>query len=520
MSSLEQKIYDDELREGRGWHIFFFAGHSESRKDGTIGSIVINNEDDCLTIDEFKQELSTAIEKGLQLAIFNSCDGLGLANQLAKLHLPSSIVMKEVISDEIACDFLTHFLDTFSHNTSLFAAVHQVRKELEKKWDLPEQYPGAHWLPVIVHNPGAPNLPTWKGLISEYQLPLKYRLPILIVAILGAIGLSLSIHLEFNQFKFYAQLYPHMILFPWFSFWIAMWGVYQAFCQFINKKKFWLPVAVVLFISILTLSIEVTSDNMMLFELTENAVATVDKPPLEIIDKIEKIPGTIVDKHEFIQSDKIVIKKIKIKKAITNFINIKEENKEISEEAENSYYELMKFSLSYNVWKGNKDYFSFSRWFYGLTFWMIIFNVLMLFVLWPNLDSRQIVNQLKYLGYLITTEVSFLSWIPLRLYYTQKTKYFIFGSTSPLEGLDFLVYLIIFFLLTMTLIKICQLEQRYKLAVLVTIVAAIVLYIGTFQTDLIDRFVGLNTSDPRIWFICPLLNGLCLYIFLSNETDR
>ncbi|NES18938.1 MAG: CHAT domain-containing protein [Symploca sp. SIO3E6] len=510
----------DELREGRGWHIFFFAGHSESREDGTIGSIVLNNEGDHLTINEFKQELSTAIEKGLQLAIFNSCDGLGLANQLAKLHLPSSIVMREVISDEIACDFLTYFLDEFSRNASLFATVHQVRKELEKKWNLPEQYPGAHWLPVIVHNPGAPNLPTWKSLISEYQLPLKYRLPILVVVILGVISLSVSIHLEFKEFEFYAQLYPHIILFPWFAFWIAVWGIYQALCQFIKKKKLWRPVAVVLFISIVALYIEVTSDNMMLFELSENAVATVAESYLEIKNEIENIPAIIIDKRQFIQSDNIVIKKTELNKAVKNFIKFKEKNQEISMEAEKSYHQFMKYSLSYQVWKGNNNCFSLSRWFYGFIFWLIVFTVLMLFVLWPNLDSRQVINQLKYLSYLVATEVTFLFWIPLRLYYTQKTKYLIFGSTSTIEGLDFFIYIIIFFLLTMTLIKISQLAQKYTLAIIITVVLAISIYIGIFQTDLIDRFVGLNTGDTRIWFLFPLLNILWLYIFLSNEPDR
>ncbi|WP_265275359.1 hypothetical protein [Nostoc sp. KVJ3] len=35
-----------------------------------------------MTIEEFKEAFKQAIHKGLQLGIFNSCDGLGLANQL------------------------------------------------------------------------------------------------------------------------------------------------------------------------------------------------------------------------------------------------------------------------------------------------------------------------------------------------------------------------------------------------------------------------------------------------------
>ena len=56
-----------------------------------------------------KNAMKIAIAKGLQLAIFNSCDGLGIANQLAKLYLPQSIVMREVVADEAAQKFSQYF---------------------------------------------------------------------------------------------------------------------------------------------------------------------------------------------------------------------------------------------------------------------------------------------------------------------------------------------------------------------------------------------------------------------------
>ncbi|NEQ88072.1 MAG: hypothetical protein F6K26_51420, partial [Moorea sp. SIO2I5] len=51
------------------------------------------NELERISIDDFEIAFGKAIAKGLQLAIFNSCDGLGLAQQLAKLNLPRSIVL-------------------------------------------------------------------------------------------------------------------------------------------------------------------------------------------------------------------------------------------------------------------------------------------------------------------------------------------------------------------------------------------------------------------------------------------
>jgi len=85
------------------WHIFFFAGHSQSDEHGKIGRFKLNKTD-WMAIADLKNALDIAInENGLQLAIFNSCDGLGLANQLTQLHLPQSIVMREPVPDVFIC---------------------------------------------------------------------------------------------------------------------------------------------------------------------------------------------------------------------------------------------------------------------------------------------------------------------------------------------------------------------------------------------------------------------------------
>lgn len=45
------------------------------------------------------------------IAIFNSCDGLGLAQELADLHIPQMIVIKEPVPDKLAQEFLKYFLN-------------------------------------------------------------------------------------------------------------------------------------------------------------------------------------------------------------------------------------------------------------------------------------------------------------------------------------------------------------------------------------------------------------------------
>ena len=147
---------DDQLWS-QPWDLLFFAGHSET-EDGE-GKIYINPQES-LTIEQLKYALQKAIENGLKLAIFNSCDGLGLAWNLQELNLPHIIVMREPIPDKIAHQFLKHFLQEFAARASLYEAVGTARKRLQG-WE--NEYPCASWLPIIIQNPTIPS-PTWHSL--------------------------------------------------------------------------------------------------------------------------------------------------------------------------------------------------------------------------------------------------------------------------------------------------------------------------------------------------------------------
>ncbi|MGK7894786.1 MAG: CHAT domain-containing protein [Xenococcus sp. (in: cyanobacteria)] len=154
------------LREKKGWDIFFFAGHSSTIANGKIGKLEINN-NDSLSIDDLKNAMEVAIARGLQLAIFNSCDGLGLAYQLGELNLPQSIVMREIVDDEVAKQFLEDFLTDFSENKSLYMSVRNVRGKLEDAKS--QKYPGISWLPIICQNITV-QPPTWQSLTTRVIL--------------------------------------------------------------------------------------------------------------------------------------------------------------------------------------------------------------------------------------------------------------------------------------------------------------------------------------------------------------
>ena len=144
---------------GQNWDILFFAGHSSSQSNGESGRIYLNKTDS-LTISELKYALKKAIENGLQLAIFNSSDGFGLARELANLQIPQIIVMREPLPDQVAYEFLKYFLEKFASGESLYQAVRQARERLQ---GFEDRFPCATWLPVICQNP-AQIPPTWKEL--------------------------------------------------------------------------------------------------------------------------------------------------------------------------------------------------------------------------------------------------------------------------------------------------------------------------------------------------------------------
>jgi ABC-type phosphate/phosphonate transport system substrate-binding protein len=158
------------------WDVLFFAGHSSSQ-DGETGCIYINpTPEGRLEIHELEQTLKKAIQNGLKLAIFNSCDGLGLASQLEKLGIPQAIVMREPVPDEVAQEFLKSFLFDLANGIPLYTAVRNTRNKLRELERIEQKFPGASWLPVICQNPttedfvwSQPQPKFWRSFVQQFQ---------------------------------------------------------------------------------------------------------------------------------------------------------------------------------------------------------------------------------------------------------------------------------------------------------------------------------------------------------------
>jgi CHAT domain len=149
----------------QSWQILFFAGHSSSNNNSQCGLLQINPYE-TIDIQKLKNTLAKAIHNGLELAIFNSCDGLGLGFTLADLQLPQTIIMREAVPDEVAQEFLKYFLQAYSEGETLYQAVKDAKAKIQDLYHLEQQAPGSSWLPVICQNL-AVDPPLWLNLIKN-----------------------------------------------------------------------------------------------------------------------------------------------------------------------------------------------------------------------------------------------------------------------------------------------------------------------------------------------------------------
>jgi hypothetical protein len=164
----------DLLTKSHPWNIFIFNGHGETIEHDALylndGIVYLDNQTP-LEISRLKIEVERAVKRGLKIAIFNCCRGLGLAAQLSDVNLPYTIVMREKIPNRVAQQFLVDLLAQYSQGDSFPAAFRYARQRLVLAEGGFAQF--ADWLPVLFHNPLSQNV-TWQDLArSRFSLPIS-----------------------------------------------------------------------------------------------------------------------------------------------------------------------------------------------------------------------------------------------------------------------------------------------------------------------------------------------------------
>jgi hypothetical protein len=134
-----------ELESG-SWDILFFSGHSETLNGE--GLIYLRG-GESVYLSKLEFSFRKAISNGLKLAIFNSCDGIGIAKSIQELQIPQAIVMRELVPDKVAHDFLSAYIEgiqSLESDSPLYLAERYARDKIK------HSLPCADWLPIIFQN--------------------------------------------------------------------------------------------------------------------------------------------------------------------------------------------------------------------------------------------------------------------------------------------------------------------------------------------------------------------------------
>jgi CHASE2 domain-containing sensor protein len=159
----------------RQTNILFFGGHGETIElelagtQQTLGTIYLDK-DTPISIDKIKSDLKQAVDRGLQIAIFNCCSGLGLAQAVTDLNIPYLIVMRSQIPDKLAQQFCRDLLVRYSQGETFPTAFQYARARLKPATDRHDEFES--WLPMLFHNPNSDRV-TWQQLCRLWwQFPL------------------------------------------------------------------------------------------------------------------------------------------------------------------------------------------------------------------------------------------------------------------------------------------------------------------------------------------------------------
>lgn len=137
------------LQDPRGWDMLFFSGHSEETPAG--GQLELSPQV-AIQMSELKEVLGVARQRGLQFALFNSCNGLDIAETLIEAGIGQVVVMREPIPDAAAPVFLKLFLQHLAEHRDVHEALQLTCGSLKRE-ALRLTYPAVALVPSLFRHP-------------------------------------------------------------------------------------------------------------------------------------------------------------------------------------------------------------------------------------------------------------------------------------------------------------------------------------------------------------------------------
>ncbi|NJR63209.1 MAG: CHASE2 domain-containing protein [Cyanobacteria bacterium CRU_2_1] len=185
-TQISQMIADE-----RGWDVLFFAGHSDETPltGGELGIAPGVS----IRISEIAPQLAIAQSRGLQFAIFNSCNGLAIAESLIDLGLSQVAVMREPIHNRVAEEFLLRFLQRLATHHDVHESLRSACQFLKTEKSL--TYPSAYLIPSLFRHPEATLFRIepcgWQSWWRQWR-PKRYEM----IALAALIGISWQLPIQ------------------------------------------------------------------------------------------------------------------------------------------------------------------------------------------------------------------------------------------------------------------------------------------------------------------------------------
>jgi CHASE2 domain/CHAT domain len=173
----------EAIADAQGWDVLLFAGHS-NETTGTGGELGIAPGTSIL-ISEITPQLIAAKDRGLKVALFNSCSGLSIADALISLGFSQVVIMREPIHNHVAQEFLIRFLQGLSQHQNVQESLLSARQAL--RLEMNQTYPSASLIPSLFCHPEAKlfRLPPWQWKQKLLQiLPTKLEAIAIVACVL------------------------------------------------------------------------------------------------------------------------------------------------------------------------------------------------------------------------------------------------------------------------------------------------------------------------------------------------
>ncbi|MEQ8382147.1 MAG: CHASE2 domain-containing protein [Coleofasciculus sp. A1-SPW-01] len=143
-----KKDFIERLLDDRGWDALIFAGHSN--ETALTGGKLELAPGVTLSISEIEDQLTEAKNRGLRVAIFNSCNGICIAESLIRLGLSQVVVMREKIHDTAAHQFLHKLCQGLAEYKDIQTAIWETCEYFETE---KYAYPSAYLIPSLFRHP-------------------------------------------------------------------------------------------------------------------------------------------------------------------------------------------------------------------------------------------------------------------------------------------------------------------------------------------------------------------------------